>query len=116
MQIPPHIVLNPINAEVAVGGSVAFSCNATGYPPLEIFWLKNDVKVQMTGNFLNPNTTITTTTIQLSTNLALVAGVLSIEQVDLTDAGDYSCLATNLLNETMSDTSVGALLSVKCKF
>ena len=116
VQTPPQIVLNPRNAEVAVGESVEFSCNATGFPPPDIVWLRNGVKVQMTGNFVNPNTTIITTTIQLSTNPELVVGTLSIEQVDVTDAGNYSCLATNHLTETLNDTSVEALLSVQCKF
>ena len=116
MQTPPQIILNPRNAEVAVGESVEFSCNATGFPPPDIVWLRNGVKVQMTGNFLNPNTTIIATTIQLSTNPELVVGTLSIEQVDVMDAGNYSCLAINHLMETLNDTSVEALLSVQCKF
>ena len=116
MQSAPHIVLDPSNAVVAVGGSVEFSCNATGFPPPDILWLRNGVKVQITGDFLNPNRDITVVTIQLSTNPELIVSVLSIEQVDLIDAGNYSCLATNSLTKTLSDASVGALLSVQCKF
>ena len=116
VQTPPQIILNPRNAEVAVGGSVEFSCNVTGFPPPDIVWLRNGVKVQMNGSFLNPNTTITATTIQLSTNPELVVGTLSIEQVDVTDAGNYSCLATNNLTEILNDTSVEVRLSVQCKF
>ena len=115
MQTPPHIVLDPRNAEVAVGGSVEFSCNATGFPPPDILWFKDGVKVMITGNFLNPNM-VTTMTILLSTNSELVVSVLRIEQVDLIDEGIYSCLATNNLTDILSDTSLGAMLTVKCKF
>ena len=115
VQTPPQIVLNPRNAEVTVGQSVEFSCNVTGFPLPDIVWLRNGVKVQVTGNFLNPNLTIIATTVQLSTNPELVVGTLSIEQVDVTDAGNYSCLATNNLTNILNDTSVEALLSVQCK-
>ena len=115
MQTPPHIVLDPRSAAVAVGGSVEFSCNATGFPPPDILWLKDGVKVMITGNFLNPNM-ITAMTIQSSTNPELVVSVLSIEQVDLIDAGIYSCLATNNLTDILSDSSLGATLTVQCKF
>lgn len=116
MQTPPHIVLDPRNAEVAAGDSVEFSCNSTGYPPPNIIWLRNGVEVNMTEDFLSPNKTITVTTVHLNTYPELVVSILSIQQVDLTDAGNYSCLATNNLTETLFDTSVGALLSVQCKF
>ena len=115
MQIPPHIVLDPRNAEVAVGGSVEFSCNATGFPPPDILWLKDGVKVMITENFLNPSM-VTAMTIQLSTNPELVVSVLRIEQVDLINAGIYSCLATNNLTNILSDSSLEATLTVQCKF
>ena len=116
MQNPPSIVLDPSSAEVAVGGSVEFSCNATGYPPPDILWLRNGVEVQITKNFLDPSKTFTTTTIQLINNTEVVVSVLSIDQVDLTDAGSYSCVATNNRTETLSDTSTEALLLVQRKF
>ena len=116
MQNPPSIVLDPSRAEVAVGENVEFSCNATGYPPPNILWLRNGIKVQITENPQDPSKTFTAMTIQLINNTEVVVSELRIDQVDLTDAGNYSCVATNNLTETLSDTSVEALLSVQCKF
>ena len=116
MQNPPSIVLDPNSAEVAVGGSVEFSCNATGYPLPNILWLRNGIEVQITENPLDPSKTFTAMTIQLINNTEVIVSVLRIDQVDLTNAGNYSCVATNNLTETLSDTSVEALLSVQCKF
>ena len=116
MQVPPYFVLDPQNNEVAIGGTVEFSCNATGFPPPEIVWMRNGSVVEINGLFTNPNKTIASITTQTDTNPILVVSVLYIEQVDETDTGIYSCLATNNLTETLSTTSAGAQLTVLSKY
>ena len=114
-QVPPDFVLDPQSTEVVIGGTVEFSCNATGFPTPEIVWLRNGSVVEINGFFTNPNKTISVTT-QTDANPFLVVSVLYIEQVDETDTGIYSCLATNNLTETLSTASAGAQLTVLSKY
>ena len=116
MQVPPHFVLDPQDTEVAIGGNVEFSCNATGLPLPEIVWLRDESALEINGVLANPNKTIDSMTAQADSNSFLVVSILYIEQVDETDMGIYSCLATNNLTETLSTASAGAQLTVLSKY
>ena len=116
MQVPPVIVLDPQSTEVVIGGNVEFSCNATGFPSPEILWLRDGNEVEINGNLANPNKKIASITSQTDTCPLVVESVLYIEQVDLTDAGTYSCLATNNLTKTLTTSSFGALLTILSKY
>ena len=116
MQVPPCIGQDPKSEEVTIGGNVQLSCKVAGFPSPDVVWLRNGHEVQANESFLNPNKTITIVNTTFNYYPPQVLSRLHIEQVDETDAGTYSCLATNHLTETFSISSVNALLTVLSKF
>ena len=89
--------------------------NANGFPPPKTLWLRRgnqvEINAAINGSFTNPNKNIVSITSQTDACPTVVDSVLYIEKADLTDAGAYSCLATNNLAETL-DSSFGTLLTV----
>ncbi|MBI5474684.1 MAG: immunoglobulin domain-containing protein, partial [Ignavibacteriae bacterium] len=88
LPIPPRITLHPANQNVLEGGTARFSVSASGTPPLQYQWLKNDsVLIGSQDSFL------------VVTNAAL------------SDSGStYRCVVSNA---SSSDTSAAAILSVR---
>jgi hypothetical protein len=84
--IPPAIITQPTNQFVTVGDNVSFSVTASGTAPLNYQWSLN------------------TTNINGATN-----ATLTLNDVQLSDAGYYSVTVTNLYG---SVTSSNALLNV----
>jgi hypothetical protein len=80
---PPVILLQPTNQTVTVGGTASFSVTASGTLPLSYQWNFNGTNIPgMT------NTTLTLTNIQLS------------------QAGHYTVLVTNLFGSVLSSNAV----------
>ncbi len=78
----PTITTQPVSQSVSVGASVTFSVAATGAAPLYVKWRKNGVNIDAFG----PSYTIAS--------------------VNLTDAGNYSCLVWNASYSVVSQTAV----------
>ncbi|XP_054834176.1 peroxidasin homolog isoform X1 [Eublepharis macularius] len=78
----PSFVIHPQNTEVLVGESVTLECSATGHPQPRITWTKGD----RTPLPNNPRITITP------------SGGLYIQNVDQEDGGEYTCFATNSID------------------
>ena len=85
--LPPTIVLEPTNETVLVGGSATFNVGVTGSQPFNYQWYYNGTNV-ITG----------------ATNAAL-----TLNDVQLTNAGEYSVTISNLYGGTNSSE---ALLTV----
>uniref|UniRef100_A0A3P8UDY7 Peroxidasin n=1 Tax=Cynoglossus semilaevis TaxID=244447 RepID=A0A3P8UDY7_CYNSE len=75
----PSFVIQPLNTEVLVGESVTLECSATGQPQPRISWTKGDRTP------LPSDARISTT----------ASGGLYIQQVVQSDAGQYTCFASN---------------------
>ena len=84
---PPVIVTEPVGQTVAVGSNATFSVAATGFPALAYQWLFNDTNI-----------------ISGATN-----SILTLNNVQLNQAGSYSVTITNALGYV---TSSNAALSV----
>ncbi|CAF0955687.1 unnamed protein product, partial [Didymodactylos carnosus] len=80
IQLPPTFGRTPLlpTLRSTVGGLVTIICNPEGAPRPQIQWMKNNVQFTSGGNvMIYPN------------------GNLAISNVQLTDAGNYSCVASN---------------------
>ncbi|PKU45032.1 hypothetical protein llap_4663 [Limosa lapponica baueri] len=78
----PSFVIHPQNTEVLVGESVTLECSATGHPQPRITWTKGD----RTPLPSDPRVTITP------------SGGLYIQNVKQEDSGEYTCFATNSID------------------
>ncbi|XP_015262527.1 PREDICTED: peroxidasin homolog [Gekko japonicus] len=78
----PSFVIHPQNTEVLVGESVTLECSAAGHPQPRITWTKGD----RTPLPNDPRITITT------------SGGLYIQNVVQEDGGEYTCFATNSID------------------
>ncbi len=83
LALPPSISIQPTNQTVVVGGSVTFSVAADGTPPLSYQW-----------NFKGTN-------IGGATNTSL-----TLTNVQLSQAGNYAVLVTNLYGSILSSNAV----------
>jgi hypothetical protein len=79
---PPHILSGPTDRTVYVGGSVTFSVQAVGSPPLSYQWLRNEVEI--------PNAT---------------NAVLGLGNVQLSQSGAYRVRVSNSVGTSISDTA-----------
>ncbi|CAG9862575.1 unnamed protein product [Phyllotreta striolata] len=82
IKIAPVFTVQPENANVQIGGNAKLECVASGTPPPEITWFKNDLEVL-------PNDA--DGRIQLSEDRTM----LDITKVQESDAGTYVCEAWN---------------------
>jgi prolyl-tRNA editing enzyme YbaK/EbsC (Cys-tRNA(Pro) deacylase) len=90
--VPPFVISQPTNQNLAVGSPATFNVSASGTAPLGYQWLKNNLPLTDNG-FISGSTT---------SNLTLSA-------VSKNDAGSYSVVITNLAG---SVTSSNASLAV----
>ncbi|KAI5614770.1 hemicentin-1 isoform X1 [Silurus asotus] len=84
VHVPPSIVgVNIENATVVVNNFVSLSCEATGFPPPTLSWLKDRKPVQANSNAL------------------IMPGgrTLQILKAKMSDGGKYSCVAINAAGE-----------------
>ena len=79
------------------GGTVSFTCQATGEPAPTISWYFNN-------DWLVNGTTHTIS--ETSANTTTINNTLTIMNVESSDVGTYTCNATNVVS---SDTSSGIL-------
>ncbi|XP_072174592.1 basement membrane-specific heparan sulfate proteoglycan core protein-like [Diadema setosum] len=75
VQVIPTVSVSPSRETRAIGGSVEFSCQATGNPPPTISWEKEDGTLPAQHSIAN--------------------GVLSISSLREGDEGRFVCIATN---------------------
>ena len=85
--VPPSI--QPIDNEMVIeGGNVTLTCNASGFPPPTVYWVKTSSGVRF-------NQT-----------------ELVFRNINRTEAGEYTCFASNPCNTTTESAEV----DVQCKF
>lgn len=84
------IIGNLTDQTVTEGNAVTFTCHAIGEPAApNISWLFNDILV-------NESDKYDILTEQLLTNtVAVIVSNLTVNSVESTDAGTYTCYATN---------------------
>jgi hypothetical protein len=96
----PDVTIEPSGTtEVVEKDNVTFTCVVDGKPSPTIQWLKNNTKLNVTGNS--------------RFSVSSVGTVLSITGVVREDKGNYSCNATNKVDSVVS---LSAQLVVNCKY
>lgn len=93
---PPAIVLQPLSQAVVEGGAASLSVACSGSPPISFRWRKQGITIAGLphGYFVNSST----------------SSVLTITNVQLTNAGNYSVVASNLAGQ--APVSSNAVLTV----
>uniref|UniRef100_A0A6Q2YF79 Protogenin n=1 Tax=Esox lucius TaxID=8010 RepID=A0A6Q2YF79_ESOLU len=89
--ISPFVV-QPVPLEVAEGSVARFTCQVTSNPPATITWELDHSPLPLQTNRIT----------------VLPNGVLQIHNVQLEDAGNYRCVATNIGDRSVSTKGVGA--------
>ena len=97
--VRPNISSVLLNQTANEGQTVVFTCQATGEPLPNISWSFNDISIN---NEINLNKYYTS---RSSIDIT-VTSTLTIMNVELSDAGTYTCNATNVVS---NDTSSGVL-------
>ncbi|XP_053737549.1 hemicentin-1 isoform X1 [Synchiropus splendidus] len=75
----PEVTVALSEIMISIGETAVLVCSASGLPPPEIWWYKDDVLMRTTP----------------SLDVDPLAGVLTIKDTQLADAGDYRCMAVN---------------------
>ncbi|XP_076872442.1 hemicentin-1 isoform X2 [Brachyhypopomus gauderio] len=79
VQAPPVVSVNPQNQTFSTGDEVWIRCSATGYPTPTVVWTHNDMFIMGSSRHrMSPD------------------GALVVKKTVRTDAGTYSCLASNV--------------------
>ena len=95
--VTPTISLEVMDQVQDEGGTVSFTCEATGEPVPTISWYFNSALLINGAKHTISETSVNTTTI---------SSTLTIMSVESSDVGTYTCNATNVIS---SDTSSGVL-------
>lgn len=81
--LPPTFTLQPLSAELVAGTAVTLEVTVTGTEPIILQWIKDGVSI--------PGATSST---------------YDISSFQAADAGNYACVATNSVGQTVSTTAV----------
>ncbi|XP_038613568.1 hemicentin-1 [Tachyglossus aculeatus] len=85
VHVPPSVIgPNAENLTVVVNNFISLTCEATGFPPPDLSWLKNGAPISLNSNAL------------------IVPGgrTLQIIRAKVSDGGEYACLAINPAGES----------------
>ena len=98
--VPATITTPPIDTIVVVQEKLALSCVAIGIPKPYISWSRN-------GNLLM-NSTRYNITARCPTESSFLS-TLTVNVVERSDAGDYSCMASNAFGNVSTEATVSVL-------
>ncbi|XP_036351171.2 hemicentin-1 [Ochotona princeps] len=90
VHVPPKIQRGPKHVKVQVGQSVNIPCSAQGTPPPVVSWVKEGRSVPLDGVW----------------PLSRPDGTLSFDRATLSDAGLYTCVATNIAGSDEVETTL----------
>lgn len=88
--VPPKIQRGPKHVKVQVGQSVNIPCSAQGTPAPVVSWVKEGRSVLLDGLW----------------RLSRPGGTLSLDRATLSDAGLYTCVATNIAGSDEVETTL----------
>ena len=97
---PPKFLKQPSSDTKSEGQSVSLECQIEGKPKPTVNWLKDGAELNNTGDS------------RITTSNNLDTWTLNITALNRTDEGNYTCYASNSLE---NQTSATAQLTVNCK-
>ena len=101
LPVLPEILKHPKDTKISEGGDVVFNCLVEGNPMPNVRWTRNGERLNVEANT------------RLSQTIKNNLHTLTITGVQLSDAGQYRCVANNSIG---SSTSVGGNLEVSCEY
>ena len=87
---PAKIALSSTNTDVVAGDTVYLTCVAYGDPPLSVGWLRGDRELSN-----GSRVTVYEEEREIEGGEKFVTSVLEVCSVGQSDAGEYSCVASN---------------------
>ena len=92
--------------------SVSFVCSARGFPAVDITWWYQNTQLMDS----DPRLSIQSVTVENDNGFLDTTSTLTIQSVDRSDAGNYTCVTSNtLFGSPMSDVQQ-FILTVNCKY
>ena len=92
--------------------SVSLVCSARGYPAVDITWRYQNTQLMDS----DPRLSIQSVTVENDNGFLDTTSTLTIPSVDRSDAGNYTCVASNtVFGSPMSDMQQ-FILTVNCKY
>ena len=110
--VRPRFVELRIFSNGTAGGTVLFSCNASGFPSPSIVWRKNGVRL-----LPNSKISISVSVVALPEveRISVRTSTLQISDLVLGDKANYSCFAENNLARPQQQESSREPFEVLCK-
>ncbi|KAG7266644.1 hypothetical protein CRUP_032322, partial [Coryphaenoides rupestris] len=87
----PEVYLSVEEETVSLGHNVSLSCNVSGHPYPQLYWIK-----KLCGKIVDST----------SGRVRVVDGVLTIQQVAPSDGGLYSCMAVSTTSNASRDVAL----------
>ena len=91
----PVITQGPVNMSGELGGSVVFTCTATGIPLPDITWMDED-------------SNIVTTTSNMIIDSTVIQSTLTLSNLQDEDFDNYTCTATNMFGSENTTALLGS--------
>ena len=92
--------------------TVSLVCSARGFPAVDITWWYQNTQLMDS----DPGLSIQSVTVENNNGFLDTTSTLTVQSVDRSDAGNYTCIASNtLFGSPMSDVQQ-FILTVNCKY
>ena len=102
----------PTTISVNETDSVGFVCTARGFPAVDVTWRYQNTQLMDS----DPRLSMQSVTVEGDNGFLITTSTLTIPSVDRTDAGNYTCVASNtVFGSPMSDMQQ-FVVTVNCKF
>ena len=118
MSFPPHAApveilspQDPTAMSVNETNSVNLVCTARGFPAVDITWWYQNTQLMDS----DPGLSIQSVTVENDNGIFNTTSTLTIPSVDRTDAGNYTCVASNTMFGSPASDVQQFMLTVNCK-
>ena len=112
--VRPRIVELTVSSNGTAGGTIVFTCNATGFPSPSIVWRRNGDSTLLP-NSNKYSVSLSTVTMPEMERIFVRRSTLQISNLFLGDKANYSCFAENNLARLQEQESSRELFEVLCK-
>ena len=107
--LPPQ---EPTAISVNEMDSVSLMCTARGFPAVDITWRYQNTQLMDS----DPGLSIQSVTVESDNGFLDTTSTLTISSVDRSDAGNYTCVASNTVFGSPASDMQQFMLTVNCKY
>ena len=91
---------------------VSFVCTARGFPAVDITWWHQNTQLVDS----DPRLSIQSVTVEGDNGIFNTTSTLTVSSVDRSDAGNYTCVASNTVFGSPASEMQQLMLTVNCKY